>query len=94
MDGPQAFKSTMTNRAGSVGRPARVGKFTLLPVQKPEGWEHNDPKAEAIKAVHQNYLKAGELPPYLRPTRSSALTKRKNDNISRGFKDPKGGRTV
>jgi hypothetical protein len=71
-----------------------VGKFTLLPIDKPAGWEPNDPEADVIKRANERYMKKGELPPYLQPTRSSAMLSKKNKNISRGFKDPKGGRTI
>jgi hypothetical protein len=90
---PASLLPTQQGSPGA-GRPAKVGKYSLLPIDTPAGWEQNDPEAEVIKRANEKFMKKGELPPYLRPKRSKAMLDKKNKNISRGFKDPKGGRTI
>jgi len=84
---------------GVAGRPKTIPKFALLPIEGDQGWKFNDPDPAVMQRVHKQYLKKGEFPPGLQPTRlgktphkAPALQANKNRAISRGWKKPKDGR--
>lgn len=77
----------------SPGRPKSVGKpIVLKQPETPTGFEFSSGDPESMKAVHEQFMKNGELPPALKPqnVRFDPIEQMRRRSISKGWNDPRG----
>ena len=76
------------------GRPkSNIGQYLIKPTAEVDsGFEMINTEPNVLKAVHQQYLKSGELPPALQPKylrRPEAMDTGRRKAISKGFNKPR-----
>ena len=80
--------------AAAPGRPvSNIGKYLIKPTAEVDtGFEMINSDPQVLKAVHEKYLKAGQLPPALQPKylrKPQPLEGQRQKAISRGWRNPR-----